>query len=70
VLRRQGEYEIAGLLTTLTSAFDRVSMHGVRRELAEKQASATGVPLRWVELPYPCSNARYETIMGRLCPKG
>ena len=66
VLRTQGEYEIAGLLTTGTSAFDRVSMHGVRRELAAAQSAVTGLPLRWVELPYPCPNAQYETIMSEL----
>lgn len=64
VLRAQGQFEVAGLLTTGTSAFDRVSMHGVRHELAEAQARAAGVPLRWIELPYPCPNARYEAIMG------
>jgi uncharacterized protein (TIGR00290 family) len=64
VLRNQAEYEVTALLTTGTSTFDRVSMHGVRRELAEEQAGAAGVPLRWVELPYPCPNARYEAIMG------
>ena len=66
VLRGQGEFEVAGLLTTGTSAFDRVSMHGVRHELAEEQARAADVPLRWVELPYPCPNARYEAIMGEV----
>ena len=66
VLRGQGEFEVAGLLTTGTSTFDRVSMHGVRHELAEEQARAVGVPLRWVELPYPCPNARYEAIMGEV----
>jgi uncharacterized protein (TIGR00290 family) len=66
VLRERGEYEVAGLLTTGTSAFGRVSMHGVRRELAQAQSSAAGVPLRWVDLPYPCPNARYEAIMGEV----
>jgi len=66
VLRERGEFEVTGLLTTGTSAFDRVSMHGVRHELAEEQARAAGVPLRWVELPYPCPNARYEAIMGQV----
>jgi uncharacterized protein (TIGR00290 family) len=66
VLRSRGEYEVTGLLTTRTAAFDRVSMHGVRCELAEAQAAAAGVPLRWVDLPYPCPNARYEAIMGEV----
>ncbi len=66
VLRGQGEFEVAGLLTTGTREFDRVSMHGVRRELAEEQARAAGIPLRWVELPYPCPNVHYELIMGEV----
>jgi diphthamide synthase (EF-2-diphthine--ammonia ligase) len=45
VLRRQGEYEIAGLITTINSAFDRVAMHGTRRALVEMQAAAAGLPL-------------------------
>jgi diphthamide synthase (EF-2-diphthine--ammonia ligase) len=66
VLREQGEYDVTALLTTCTSDFDRVSMHGVRRALAEAQSAAAGVPLRWVELPYPCPNTRYEAIMGEV----
>ncbi|HET6696714.1 MAG TPA: hypothetical protein VFG85_09435, partial [Gaiellaceae bacterium] len=43
-LRRDG-VEVAALLTTITEGYDRVSMHGVRRELVRRQAAATGVPL-------------------------
>ena len=39
VLREHGQYEVAGLLTTINSAFDRVAMHGTRRASA---ASRTG----------------------------
>ena len=38
-------------------------MHGVRRELLEAQAAALGLPLHVVELPWPCSNERYEQLM-------
>jgi uncharacterized protein (TIGR00290 family) len=67
ILRRQGEYEIAGLVTTVNSAFDRVAMHSTRRELVEQQAEAAGLPLQVVELPWPCSNADYERIMKTVC---
>jgi diphthamide synthase (EF-2-diphthine--ammonia ligase) len=40
-------------------------MHGVRRDWAEAQARATGLPLHWIALPYPCSNPEYERILGR-----
>jgi uncharacterized protein (TIGR00290 family) len=63
VLRRSNEYEIVGLLTTINSSFDRVAMHGVRRELVEAQAAAAGLPLWKVPLPWPCSNQEYEAAM-------
>jgi uncharacterized protein (TIGR00290 family) len=67
LLRRQGEYEIAGLVTTINSVFDRVAMHSTRRELVEAQARASGLPLIAVPLPWPCSNADYERIMAGVC---
>jgi uncharacterized protein (TIGR00290 family) len=67
VLRRQGDYEITGLITTINSAFDRVAMHGTRRELVEMQADAAGVPLIKVPLPWPCSNVDYEAAMKQVC---
>lgn len=63
VMRDLGEVEIAGLLTTFNSAFDRVAMHAVRRELVEAQAEAVGLPLLAVPLPWPCSNAQYEAAL-------
>jgi len=63
VLRRSNEYEIVGLLTTINSNFDRVAMHGVRRELVEVQAEAARLPLWKIPLPWPCSNQEYEAAM-------
>ncbi|HEX6504583.1 MAG TPA: hypothetical protein VF011_15190 [Terriglobales bacterium] len=51
MLRQRGEYQIAGLLTTLNQKANRVAMHAVRRELVEKQAAATGLSLWAVLLP-------------------
>jgi uncharacterized protein (TIGR00290 family) len=67
VLRQQGRYEIAGLVTTINSAFDRVAMHSTRRALLEMQAEAAGLPLITALLPWPCSNADYELAMKRVC---
>jgi uncharacterized protein (TIGR00290 family) len=67
LLRQYGEYEIAGLLTTMNAAFDRVAMHSTRRELLEAQAAAAGLPLRTVPLPWPCSNEQYEAAMREAC---
>jgi uncharacterized protein (TIGR00290 family) len=63
VLRQRGDVEVVGLVTTLNEAFGRVAMHGVRAELVQTQAAATGLPLWPVQLPWPCSNDEYETRM-------
>lgn len=62
-IRRSGDYEIVGALTTVTETFSRVSMHGVREELLAAQLDAAGLaPLR-VPIPYPCPNEIYEARM-------
>jgi len=50
--------EIVGLLTTLSAEFDRISMHGVRRELLEQQADVLGLPVEKVFLPTPPQDAQ------------
>ncbi len=62
-LRRTGAVEVAGLLTTVTEAFGRVSMHAVREELLDRQAAALGLPCRKIRIPFPCPNERYEQEM-------
>lgn len=57
------KYEIAALLTTVTEGFDRISMHGVRRELLDLQAGSLGIPLRKIMIPQDCTNAIYEERM-------
>lgn len=57
------EYEIVALLTTVTSDYDRISMHGVRRCLLEQQAAALGYPLEQVMIPPRCVNEEYENRM-------
>jgi uncharacterized protein (TIGR00290 family) len=69
ILRQRVEYEVVGLLTTFNEVADRVAMHAVRRELVERQAAATGLPLWAVPLPWPCSNEQYESLMAETCGK-
>ncbi len=66
VLRQRDEVEVVGLVTTFHGATNRVPMHAVRRELVEAQARATGLPLWPVDVPWPCSNAAYETRLNHL----
>ncbi len=69
VLRQHSDCEIAGLLTTINTEFDRVSMHGTRRTVLEAQARAAGLPLWTVPLPWPCSNEIYEDRMRETCAR-
>jgi uncharacterized protein (TIGR00290 family) len=63
MLRQQHPGAVAGLLTTVNEAFDRVAMHAVRRTMLQAQADATGLPLHVVNIPWPCSNEQYEAAM-------
>jgi len=57
------KYEIAALLTTVTADFDRISMHGVRRELLERQADSLAIPLHQTLIPKDCPNEVYQERM-------
>ncbi len=57
------KFEVTCLLTTISDRFHRVSMHGVREELAERQAESVGISLEKVLIPYPCPNVVYEEKM-------
>jgi uncharacterized protein (TIGR00290 family) len=60
VLRSRHPGAVAGLLTSVNTSVDRVSMHGVRLEILRAQAAAAGLPLRTIPLPDPCTNEDYE----------
>jgi uncharacterized protein (TIGR00290 family) len=62
-VRRAGDCEVVGALTTVTDTFERVSMHGVRIELLRAQLDAAGLPPTLVRIPYPCPNEVYEARM-------
>jgi uncharacterized protein (TIGR00290 family) len=62
-VRLAGEFDVVGALTTVTDAFDRVSIHGVRQEILRAQCEAARLPLRIVPIPYPCPNEIYEARM-------
>jgi uncharacterized protein (TIGR00290 family) len=62
-LLRQTEYRVVSLLTTVTEGYERISMHGVRRELLQRQAQSIGLPLHEVRIPPECVNATYEARM-------
>jgi uncharacterized protein (TIGR00290 family) len=68
-LRADPQYDVLGLMTSVSQEFRRVSHHGVRESLLEAQAEAIGLPLIKIYLPSsnaaPCTNEIYEEIMGK-----
>jgi uncharacterized protein (TIGR00290 family) len=65
-VREAGELEVVALMTTLTTAFNRVSMHGVRDVLLDAQCERVGLPCFKVPIPSPCPNEVYEREMVRV----
>ncbi|WP_018479051.1 Dph6-related ATP pyrophosphatase [Pontibacter roseus] len=66
---QEGRYSVEALLTTLSSNTRRVTMHGVRQELLERQALSLGLPLQQVLLPEETGMEAYnermqETLLG------
>lgn len=61
LLQQDPTYHIDTLVTTVNQHHDRVTMHGLRRELLVKQAEAIGLPLRTIELPREPSMEEYNT---------
>lgn len=62
-------FDVTGLFTTVTDAFNRVSMHAVRESLLEAQAERLNLPLHKVMIPFPCPNETYEQKMKKLVSK-
>jgi len=61
-----GEYEITALITTITSDYDRVSMHGLRTELLEEQTLSVDIPLQKALISKDASNDEYESAFNSL----
>lgn len=61
--RRERWDRVAGLLTTITEDYDRISIHGVRRELLNRQACALGLTLYEVAITKNATNEEYERRM-------
>jgi len=59
-LRASEPWDVVGLLTTVTDEYDRVAMHGIRRDVLHAQAAATGLPLIEARQPRNADNATYE----------
>jgi uncharacterized protein (TIGR00290 family) len=59
----EGGYKIESLVTTVTSGYNRISMHGVRLENLHAQAESLGLPLTIARISPGSSNGQYEDAM-------
>lgn len=62
-LLRDERYEITALVTTVNAEHQRISMHGVRRELLHEQARQIGIPVHEILLPDSPNMSDYEAAM-------
>ena len=62
-LQQQKEFRIDKLVTTIDSEIERVSMHGLRKELLFRQAKSLGIPLHLIPLNGTTSTKDYNEIM-------
>lgn len=60
---QQGQYTVEKLVTTLSGAHNRVTMHGVRQELLQQQAQRIGIPLQQISLPEGVGMEAYDQLM-------
>ena len=62
-LQEAGQHDITGLLTTVNAEYNRISMHGVRVELLDKQAASLGLPSIKILMPELPTMESYEQVM-------
>jgi len=61
--QRYGGLRVVSLLTTLTEGYNRISGHGVRRSLLERQIACLGLSLHKTYIPKKCTMSEYESVM-------
>jgi uncharacterized protein (TIGR00290 family) len=61
-LRDDSNVQVAALLTSITREYERISIHGVRRALLERQAELLKLPLFTIELDPVTTNDAYESV--------
>ena len=60
-LSNDSNYKIKSLITTVTDNFNRISMHGVRTSLLDRQANSLEINVEKVFISQNCSNEEYES---------
>lgn len=58
-------WRVAGLVTTVTSGYERIAIHGVRRSILRHQVEALGLALIEAEIPPQATNQVYEAAFAQ-----
>lgn len=62
-LQQSDTFRPAGLLTSISEAYNRVSMHGISEHILDLQAQRMGMPLKKIRLPEQADMETYNRIM-------
>jgi uncharacterized protein (TIGR00290 family) len=57
------DYHIGCLLTSVNKEYQRISMHGIRKELLIQQAQSIDLPLEIIEIPESTNMDTYDQLM-------
>ncbi len=60
---KQKKFSVKTLLTSVSQKYERISMHGVRKELLLQQTASIGLPLEMVMIPDETSMSDYDNLM-------
>jgi uncharacterized protein (TIGR00290 family) len=60
---RFNAFRVTDILTTLTEGYDRISGHGVRKVLLDRQADCLGLRLHKTYIPQQSSMSEYEYVI-------
>ena len=60
---QQDNYKIGCLLTSINKEYQRISMHGIRKELLIQQAQSISLPLEIIEIPKSTNMDTYDLLM-------
>ncbi|MGL1889792.1 MAG: ATP-binding protein [Reichenbachiella sp.] len=64
-IMQDDQFEIVELHTAISSSNDRVSMHGISKELIQAQADSIGYPITFLSIPPSSTNNEYEKALNK-----
>lgn len=62
-MQQNNSFSIDFLLTNVSSFYNRISMHGVRKELLQEQAQSISIPLQILYIPEQVEMQAYSQLM-------